>query len=197
MKTALAIGWLVVALAATLVFAGSGSSQPVSVADAAPPAVAYVIPSYERGPRIIHVPQPDDARGHRTSNVSDEDDEEVAPPPRRRAAPPPRTTPRWPPQPEIARKPVRQIAITKSRPIDPPAPRPVSQPPGPRRAILSAPPPPAEGPTPIRPTPNFGAKAQAGEQFAAPREPAITEDSPPAGYSPPASQSDADADGVK
>jgi hypothetical protein len=202
-KTALAIGWLVVALAATLVFAGAGSSQPASVADGAPVYAAIpTIPSYYRGPRIIHVPQPDDARASRTSNVPDEDDEAVAPPPRRRVAAPVRTTPRWPPRREAMPlpKPPRQIANTKSRIVDAPV-RPAPQPPGPRRAVLSAPPPPAEGPTPIRPTPKFetklGARAEAGEKFAAPRQPAVTEDTPPPGYTPPAGLPDADDDTAK
>jgi hypothetical protein len=70
--------------------------------------------------------------------------------------------------------------------------RPAPQPPGPRRAVLSAPPPPMEGPSPIKPTPKFGARADAakagaaGDSFAASRSPPINEGSPPSGYTPPA-----------
>jgi hypothetical protein len=118
---------------------------------------------------------------------SNDNDDVVAPPPRRRIAPPvARTTPRWAPRREASPppKPVRRVDLPKFR-TETPAP----QPPGPLRAVLSAPPPPAEGPTPIRPTPKFetklGAKAEAGEKFAAPRVPEITADTPPPGYTPP------------
>lgn len=208
MKKALTIGLVTAALAATLpfVFAGArgdaGAEAPrnpayriaarVRVADA-----SDAVPSYMRGPRIIHVPQSGERNERLDSRASvndrddpdvhDHDDEEVAaPPPRRRMAPPPvRTTPRWGPRREASppARPVRRVDLPKFRD------EPIPQPPGPRRAVLSAPPPPAEGPTPIRPLPRFGAKAEvkaeAGEKFAAPRVPEITADAPPPGYTPP------------
>jgi hypothetical protein len=36
--------------------------------------------------------------------------------------------------------------------------------------VLSAPPPQAQGPTPIRPIPKFGAKSETVEKFAQPRD---------------------------
>jgi hypothetical protein len=46
-----------------------------------------------------------------------------------------------------------------------------------------------EGPSPIKPTPKFGARAEgeaaAGDSFAASRLPQINEGSPPPGYMPP------------
>jgi hypothetical protein len=64
--------------------------------------------------------------------------------------------------------------------------------------VLSSPPPPAEGPSPIKPTPKFdsklGAHAESSAKFSDPSPsvgetppPAeITADSPPLGYTPPA-----------
>ena len=166
-----------------------------------------VVPAYTRGPRIIHVPQAFDRNERLDSRASvthdpayTDDDDDIAPPPRRQVAPPMRTTPRWTPHREIAPpsrrsepspKPrveprtVRHIDMSKPK-IEPKAEPALPQPPSPRRAVLSAPPLPAEGPSPIRPTPKFGAKADAGEKFAAPRIPEITADTPPPGYSPPA-----------
>jgi hypothetical protein len=185
LQKALTIGLVVAALAATLPFVFAASkSQTIAPAEARPEYkiavhvadATVVVPAYTRGPRIIHVPQPGE-RNARASvsergdpDVYDHDDEEIAPPPRRRAAPPPvRTTPRWAPRREALAppKPVRRADLPKFR-----TEAPVPQPPGPRRAVLSAPPPPAEGPTPIRPTPKFGASA-------------VTVSTPPPGYTPP------------
>ncbi len=170
-----------------------------------PQQTATAVPSYQRGPRIIQVPQAGERndrasinnRGDPGLSHDDDDEDEVAPPPRRHIAPPPlRTTPRWSPRDEPApppkrrsepapkprsepARPVRHIDMSRpERRVDTPPP----QPPGPRRAVLSAPPPPAEGPTPIRPTPRFDAKPDAGPKFAAPT---ITADTPPPGYTPP------------
>ncbi len=138
----------------------------LSVAPARALNNAYA-PRYDRGPRIIHVPQPGERDDRASVNdrdqpaaSNDNDDEEVAPPPRRRAAPPPQRRSDAPPPP----------------------------PPGPRRTVLSAPPPPAEGLTPIYPTPRFNSKADSGDKFAPPREPAVTPSAPPppVGYTPPA-----------
>lgn len=158
---------------------------------------------YERGPRIIHVPQPGDRVAGRPAArasierrpppaaIEEDDDEddviEAAPPPRPRAV--------VPPKPRVAATPPQPpAAITprwKLRSESPPPP-----PPGPRRAILSAPPPSADGPTPLRPTPRFDAKrfdtkTENGQKFAAPVEPVspapmVSESQPPLGYSPPA-----------
>jgi hypothetical protein len=157
----------------------------VSVAPISPLNVANT-PNYQRGARIIHVPQPGERDERASVNERDEpalspkdDEEEAAPPPRRRtAAPPrltPRTTPRWAPQRTEQSPPPQRRSD---------APPPPSPPPGPRRAVLSAPPPPAEGPTPIRPTPRFNAKADSGEKFQQPATPDAPP--PPSGYSPPA-----------
>jgi hypothetical protein len=144
----------------------------LSVAPARAFYTAYA-PRYDRGPRIIHVPQPGDRDDRASVNdrdqpavSNDNDDVEVAPP-RRRAAPPPQRRSATPSLPQ--------------RRSDAPPP-----PPGPRRNVLSAPPPPAEGPTPIRPTPRFNSNAEAGDKFGPPRDAAVTSSTPPAGYTPPA-----------
>jgi hypothetical protein len=159
------------------VVADSQSGDILSIA----PALNDASPHYQRAPHIIHVPQTDD-RDERTNNrasvnnrdepdvTNDDDEEEAAPPLQRRVTTPQirttpvprRVTPRWP--------------LLSDTPSSPPR--------GPRRAVLSAPPPSAEGPTPIRPTPRFNSKADAGEKFDQPRDvrPNVP---PPAGYSPP------------
>ena len=154
---------------------------------------------YERGPRIIHVPQPGERSvGRPAARASierrpppvaideDDDEDEYIPPPRPRAVAPKPRVAATPPQPPAAITP-----RWKLRSESPPPP-----PPGPRRAILSAPPPSADGPTPLRPTPRFDAKrfdtkAEKGQKFAAPVEPVapapvVSESQPPLGYSPPA-----------
>jgi hypothetical protein len=158
------------------VVADSQSGDILSIA----PAQNGASPHYQRAPHIIHVPQTDD-RDERTNDrasvndrdepavTNDDDEEEAPPPPQRRITTPQvrttpvprRVTPRWP-----------------LRSDTPP-----SSPPGPRRAVLSAPPPPAEGPTPIRPTPRFNSKADVGEKFGQSRD--ARSNVPPAGYSPP------------
>jgi hypothetical protein len=244
LKKALTIGLVAAALAATLTFVAASSktgAQSTALPDApkaaqtAPQKAPYAVMAqntvsvlnYDRGPRIIIVPQAGDrderanSRASTNSGRYNVDDEEIAPR-RQITAPPPRTTPRWMPraEPQHIEKP---YVATPSRRVETPArPRmetrtvrhidmskpkaepkieapPIPQPPSPRRAVLSAPPPPAEGPTPIRPTPRFdsglGSKAEAP---ANPVEPAadltndspppadITADQPPPGYTPPA-----------
>jgi hypothetical protein len=218
LKKALTIGLVAAALAATLPFVLAGSkSETAPSADAMPEYkivasvrmadASVVVPVYTRGPRIIHVPQAFERNERLNSRASvshdaasTDDDDDLAPPPRRQIAPPVRTAPRWAPHREIAPPPRRSEPVPKPRTeprtvrhIDMSKPKlepPVPQPPSPRRAVLSAPPLPAEGPSPIRPTPKFetkfGVKAEAGEKFAAPRVPEITADTPPPGYSPPA-----------
>lgn len=174
--------------------ANAAQPAPVRLAQAAVGQTNSL--DYQRGPRIIHVPQPGDASRPATGTSSDrrsepavtddndDDDEVVAPPlprprvsaPKSRAVatpqPPAAVTPRW-----------------KLR-NDPSPPPPEPPPSGPRRAVLSAPPPAAEGLPPLRPTPRFDGKAASGEKFAIPGEPArpspmISETSPPIGYTPP------------
>jgi hypothetical protein len=177
---------------------------------------SVVVPAYTRGPRIIHVPQATErnerlnSRASVTHDPAADDDDDIAPPRRRTIEPPVRATPRWTPHREVAPSPPRRSEPAPKSRTEPRAVRhidmskpktapkaelkpepPVPQPPSPRRALLSAPPLPAEGPSPVRPTPRFGAKAEgtkaeAGEKFAAPRFPEITADTPPPGYSPPA-----------
>ncbi|HEY4141305.1 MAG TPA: hypothetical protein VGM57_07830 [Pseudolabrys sp.] len=236
MKKALTIGLAGAALAATLSFVATGlkSESPVvseakaaeSEPESAPVVLAQVL-NYERGPRIIVVPQADNRAGDRGSSRASVDrkvteDDDIAPPPVR-------TTPRWAPNLESKRaepkpyielprrvettvKPrqekqqekrvVRHIDMSKPKAKAEPEVA-IPQPPSPRRSVLSAPPLPAEGPSPVKPTPRFGnsalgAKAEAAKSANLPAEtqpepaydsppPAeITADSPPAGYTPPA-----------
>lgn len=178
----LTIGLAATAITAglSLVAVGGPKRETVATAD-----VIYT-PPYYRGPRIIHVPQPGERQNRVNDRAStgdreepilfteDDDDEEAAPTPRRRVekpkpranAAPARATPRW-----------------KSRSDAPPPPPPT----GPRRAVLSAPPPSAVGPTPIRPTPRFETRAEPGEKFAPPTDTEVTATVPPRGYTPPAS----------
>ena len=134
----------------------------VSVAPARPLATAYA-PRYERGARIIQVPQSDEHDEPAATN--DDAVEEIAPPPPRRV------TPRPKPRSDAA-------PITKRRSNVPP--------PGPRRNILSAPPPLAEDPSPIRPTPRFNSKTEPVERFGSPGNLTLSPSTPPPGYTPPA-----------
>ena len=133
----------------------------LSVAPARPLATAYT-PSYERGVRIIQVPQV----GERDEPAATNEDavEGVAPPAPRRV------TPRPKPRSDAA-------PVTK---------RHGSAPPGPRRNILSAPPPPAKGPSPIFSTPPFNSKIEPIERFASPGGLIVSPSTPPPGYTPPA-----------
>jgi hypothetical protein len=252
MKKALTIGLAGAAVAATLSFAVTGLKTESSVVsearaaesepESAPIVLAQVL-NYERGPRIIIVPQAGDRmdrsstdRGNSRASIDRdvyEDDDDIAPV--RKLAPPVRATPRWAPNPEskrtepyvapprrvetpvksrietrqeIRNEPRRVRHIDMSKPkakaeseVEIPQP-PIPQPPSPRRAVLSAPPP-AEGPSPIKPTPRFGTSALGAKAEAAkPAEPPadqtydspppaeITADSPPLGYTPPAAVRD-------
>lgn len=133
----------------------------LSVAPARPLATAYT-PRYQRGARIIQVPQ----AGERDEPAVTDDDavEEVAPPPPRRVTPRPKP---------------RSDAAPASK-------RRSHAPPGPRRNILSAPPPPAEGPSPLLPTPPFNSKIEPVERFASPGGLIVSPTTPPPGYTPPA-----------
>jgi hypothetical protein len=125
------------------------------------PAINGAAQRYQRGPRIIQVPQAgaknrDEPANDRASinyreepdaTEDDDDEEEAAPAPQRQNNPPqqPRA-PRWQPRSDVT-----------------------PQPAGPRRAVLSAPPP-AEGPTPIRPISRLGSKTDPAGKFAQPRD---------------------------
>jgi len=116
-------------------------------------------------PRIIHVPQPGDDIRQSHASLSrvapdDFDDDDVAPRPRahRAAKPQPRPVTRQQPKAVTQTEPVRRKPFSVSLP-EPPPPEP--EPTGPKRALLSAPPPMPtssihDGPTPLRPTPRFG-----------------------------------------
>jgi hypothetical protein len=138
-------------------------------------------PRYQRGPHIIHVPQAGtrDERSNTQASINDrdepdatenDDDDEAAPPPRRHIAPAPQRqddpapqprAPRWQPRSEIPPQPAA----------------------APRRAVLSAPPPLAEGPTPVHPTPRFSAKVDPAGKFSQPRD--ANAPPPPSGYTSP------------
>lgn len=200
MKKAAAIALVAAALAVAVPFVFAGPrTEAIAVpeynivANVRMADASVVVPAYTRGPRIIQVPQPSE-RNARASigdrdnlDISNYEDDYERTPPRRQAVPPLRTVPRWAPKREAVVPPKpRHIETTKLHGNDASASLPpISQPLGPRRTMLSAPPPAAEGPTPIRRTPKFGAKAEAGEKFTAPRPP-VTEDAPPPGYTPPA-----------
>jgi hypothetical protein len=246
LKKALTIGLVAAALAATLTFVAASSktgvqSAALSDAQTAPQTAPYAVMAqntvsvlnYDRGPRIIIVPQAGDDRTSSRASARryEDDDDDLAP--RRDIAPPVRTTPRWAPRAEPQRnerpyvapprrveapaksrseqRTVRHIDMSKPK-AEPKVEAPIPQPPSPRRAVLSAPPPPAEGPTPVRPTPRFdsslGSKAQnLGAKAEAPANPVetdltndspppadITADQPPPGYTPPAAMREKSAD---
>jgi hypothetical protein len=171
----------------------------VRMAQHAPVSPLYVL-EYERGPRIIHVPQPGERASHRAAvrpvsrtTTSHEPDGELDEDEIREAAPAPPAPP--------AKKKVRVIPMQQQQ-ASVPAPAPDKAPrwkmrnenppaSGPKRAVLSAPPLGAEGPTPIRPTPRFEVDAEGAARFASPIEaaPQISDPEPPLpplGYSPPA-----------
>jgi hypothetical protein len=114
----------------------------LSIAPARPVSIYASAPTYGAGPRIIHVPQPDD----RASLGSDDDieanvePEQIAPPPRKRV-----TTSRRPFARSPASTPRRRTALAPALPPKT----------TPQRSVQNAPPPLAEGPTPIKPTPRW------------------------------------------
>jgi len=151
----------------------------LSIVPARPLNIAYA-PLYQRGARIIQVPQPgerDDrasvnGRDEPAATTNDDDQEEAAPPPIRRVTPKPPRRSDAPPAPR------RKLFS------DTPAPVPSE----PRRAVLSAPPPPVEGPTPIRQIPLRNSGADQAEKFSPPGDAIVgpREPAPPVGYTPPA-----------
>lgn len=155
MKKLLTIGMLM---------AAAFSLQPQAAVADESEDVAETTPYYVRGALIIHVPRPD-MPAERVNLRASRDDDEIAPPPRRRITP----------------KPQRRVDLPLRKPFNvSPSPPP---PAGPRRAVLSAPPPRIGGP--IYPTPRFEAKAAVAEKIVPPPETAVTADAPPAGYTPP------------
>jgi hypothetical protein len=111
------------------------SVRPASVLN------SFYTPRYQRGPRIIHVPQ----RGQRDERAS------------------------------VGDRGPRDAAGNNDEPITPATRRRIT----PRRLPL------ADGPTPIRPTPRFNAKANAMNKSIAPHD-AATASTPPTSYPPPA-----------
>lgn len=139
---------------------------------------ATVTPPYDRGPRIIHVPQlrerddgaaPDDGDESAVSNENDDVEPAAAPPPRRIV---PRSSKRSDAPPA---QPRRKFSV--------------SPPPVQKRAVLSAPPMDTSL-TPIRPTPRFKVPVETGEKFTPPKDPMLGPDVPPVGYTPPAAAPD-------
>ena len=169
----------------------------VRMAQLAPASPVYML-DYERGPRIIHVPQPGERASAAVRPVSrasvsreepevEEDDEIVEPAPQPAAPSSKKKIRVIPMQRQVSAPPVPDKAPRWKMRTDAPPPPPS----GPKRAVLSAPPPGAEGPTPIRPTPRFESNAEGAARFAAPIEPAPSAADtepplPPLGYSPPA-----------
>ncbi len=142
------------------------------------PALNGSQPQYQRGPHIIQVPQagqtPQPAArastqasvNHRTApgavdDDDDDDDDRAVPPAQPRLEyPAPRRELRWQPRSETAPR----------------------QPAEPRRAVLSAP---VEGPTPIRPTPQFSGKPDPAGKFGAQQDSRANTPPPPPGYTAP------------
>lgn len=128
--------------------------------------VLAVVPRYDAGPRIIHVPQPGDEDSASALSVRrvtpdvDDDAEELATPPRRQSAPRPPKQKISDAPPAPRRKPYGAAVETRPAPVE-------------RRTVLRAPM--HDGPTPVKPTPRFA--KETGTKF----PPA-----PPPGYTPPA-----------
>jgi hypothetical protein len=128
----------------------------VLLAVAGEPATAQVL-LYDNSPRIIRVPQGNVRAAAPADPVVIDDDDNVELSVERIEPPKPR------------RKPAKPVPRVQSELPPPPS--------GPKRAVLSAPPPMAEGPTPVRPTPRW----RNADKFEAP--PAVTDSNgnPPAG----------------
>jgi len=127
---------------------------------------------FQGGPRIIHVPQPDergddvDAYGPPDVSAAPEADggDEYE-----QAAPPPRLHPAAKPRPRSDNPPATSRKLGA-----------VASPPTPERAVLTAPPPSADRSlTPVYPTPRFKAPADSGDKFAPPDEAAVAPGAPP------------------
>jgi len=130
------------------------------------------------GARIIHVPAP----GEDEASVAPEAEPEID-------EPAPRPAPKAKPQRMPAAKHIsKREPEVRRRPfsVEPPAPPPPPPPAAERRAILTAPPPPPapldDGPTPLRPTPRFGAPGQSATVVIPPAPP--VSEPPPADLPP-------------
>jgi hypothetical protein len=139
------------------------------------------------GARIIHVPSPAEEQASLAPDDGpDFDDPADSAPPARQAV---QSRPKHAAKP-AARHVTRQEPATRRRPFSVDAPPPPPPPPVERRAILTAPPPPAaplhDGPTPLRPTPRFGAPSQATVVIPPPPEAAPPAPEPPAADATPA-----------
>jgi hypothetical protein len=187
MRKAWTIGLTAAAMAA-LSLAAIGGTEHERIADAG----ASVTPYYVRGPRIIHVPRPGkeiEERGDVRASI-DRDAEpvlsddnaanDIASPPRRRAVAPKHRveSKRAAPKPAVKKTP-RWKSRSDAPPPPPPAPL------GPRRAVLSAPPPRAEGLSPIYPTPRFETNAKPAEKIERPSQTEAAAGLPPAVTAPP------------
>jgi len=160
MKKAFTIAVAGAALAATLSLVAAGSFKREPAARAAQPTARKSIErdnvpdfayasTYTGVAHIIHIPQ-----GDERASVNDDEPEITGRDYQRPTQQlPRRTAPRWPSH------------------ADEPSPPPVT-----RRTVLSAPPPLAEGPTPIRPLPRIGSKIDQTDKF----------DLPDQGAAPPA-----------
>jgi hypothetical protein len=162
MKKSLTLGLAGVAMAATLslVVAGNlnrtppatASTRVISVSEA---KLVYAS-SYAGVAHIIHISQREER--HARASVPERDEQEIIPNRDELVTPRHRIAPRWP------------------SPSEAPSPPPLQ-----RRAVLSAPPPLADGPSPIRPLRRFGAKTSDADKFSSPDHPA----SAPADMAPP------------
>jgi hypothetical protein len=189
MRKAWTIG-LAAAAMAGLCLTAIGGTEHERIADAG----ASVTPYYVRGPRIIHVPRPGEkieergdvraSAGRRAEPVLSNEsvDDDIAPPPRHRAAAPKRRVEsnRVAPKPAVRKTPRWKLG-SEAPPPPPPPPAPL----GPRRAVLSAPPPRAEGLSPIYPTPRFETNAKPAEKFDRPSQTEAAAGPPPAVTAPP------------
>jgi hypothetical protein len=154
MKRALTIAIVAVCFAAPLYTVSARSRGPERSSPAA--FISDSINPYSAAPRIIHVPDAHDRASLDSDDWPDDDGADL----RARKAPM-RTVPVHRQHPVITHVKPHRTVQPKSAPHrrpysasarDVPPPAPVEH-----RAILSAPPLPVDGPTPIRPTPRFGA----------------------------------------
>jgi hypothetical protein len=161
MKKSLTLCLVGVAMAATLslVVAGNlkrtpAATAPTRVISMSEAKLVYVT-SYTGVAHIIHIPQRQER--HARASVRERDEPEITDSQDEPVTPRHRSAPRWPLHSE-------------------------TPPPLQRRAVLSGPPPLADGPSPIRPLPRFDAKTSDAEKFSSPDHPA----SAPADIAPPA-----------
>ena len=171
MKTSLTLCLAGVAMAATLSLVAAGNlnrapaaTAPTRVIQVREVKIVYAS-SYAGVAHIIHVPQHEERQERQVrASVPERDEQEIIPNRDELVTPRHRSAPRWP---------LRSEA--------PP------QPPLQRRAVLSVPPPLADGPSPIRPLPRLGAKTSDADKFSSPDHAAGT---PTADLAPASNQPD-------